>query len=59
VTLGLAQAQSTGEADSDRIAEAFRLIETAPLLGLAEKARRKEAETLRIRRSPAAVPVGT
>ena len=48
--------QSTGEPDVDRIAEGFRLIETAALLSPAEKARRKELEIARIRRSPAAVP---
>jgi tetratricopeptide (TPR) repeat protein/Zn-dependent protease len=59
VTLALAHMQATGEVDSDRIAEAFHRIENAPLLGPAEKARRKDAETARIRRSPVAMAVGT
>jgi tetratricopeptide (TPR) repeat protein/Zn-dependent protease len=57
ITLGLVKLQSTGEPDVDRIAEGFRLIETAPLLTPAEKARRKEAEIARIRRAPAAIAV--
>lgn len=57
ITLALAQSQFPGECDADRLAEAFRLIETAPLLSPAEKARLKEAGTARIRQTPAAVPV--
>jgi hypothetical protein len=49
VAIALARAQSTGEFDSPRIDEAFRLIEGAVLLGPAEKACLKEAETARIR----------
>jgi tetratricopeptide (TPR) repeat protein len=55
VTLALARAQSSGEASADRIAEAFRLIDTAALLAPAEKARLKEAETVRIAKSTVAV----
>lgn len=54
VTLALARAQSSDEASADRIAEAFRLIDTAALLAPAEKARLKEAETVRIAKSTAA-----
>ena len=59
VTLALAHMQATGEVDSDRIADAFHLIENAALLNPAEKARRKDAEIARIRRSPAAIAVAT
>jgi len=55
VTLALARAQSSGEASADGIAEAFRLIDTAPLLAPAEKARLKETEMSRIAQSTAAV----
>jgi len=49
ITIALAQAQASGEGDSARIDEGFRLIDGAPLLLPAQKARWKEAETARIR----------
>ena len=55
ITLAVVQAQSTGEASTYRIAEAFRLIDAAVLLAPAEKARLKEAVTARIPVSPVAV----
>jgi tetratricopeptide (TPR) repeat protein len=57
VILALAQAHSAGVCDSAMIGEAFRLIEAAPLLGPAEKARLKKAETAKIQQSSADVPV--
>jgi hypothetical protein len=57
ITLALARSQSTGEFSSAGIDKAFRLIEGAVLLGPAEKARMKEAETARIQQSEAAIPV--
>lgn len=53
ITIALARSQSTGECSSRQIDEAFRLIEDAVLLGPAEKARLKEAETVRIQQAPA------
>jgi tetratricopeptide (TPR) repeat protein len=49
ITIAFKHAEPNGEGDSARIDEAFRLIDSAPLLLPAQKARLKEAETARIR----------
>jgi hypothetical protein len=54
VTLALARAKCSGEDSADRIAEAFRLIDTAALLAPTAKARLKEAQSARIAYSTAA-----
>jgi Zn-dependent protease/tetratricopeptide (TPR) repeat protein len=55
ITLALVRAQSDSQQSAAMIAEAYRLIDALALLGPAEKARLKDAETARIEQSAVAV----
>jgi tetratricopeptide (TPR) repeat protein len=57
ITVALARMQSAGEHDSRHFTAALELIDVSLLLRPAEKARLKEAEAARFRRSAAAVVV--
>src|SRR5262249_2552635 len=55
ITIALARMQSAGEQDSRFLGAGLELIDASLLLGPAEKARRKAAETERFQKSAAAV----